>query len=91
MFICAALFISAQAMNAEEGSKNIKDVESNVVDEIDAPIVDNAEECDQVTTVFVTSCGKTVVLDTDHELSKLEVCIWMDRLEDIYCSEDIKD
>jgi hypothetical protein len=78
-------------MNAAEESENAKGMESTKVDEINAPIVDNVEECDQVSTVFVTSCGKSAVLTTDHELSKLEVCILMDRYENIYCSEDIKD
>ena len=87
MFICAALFISAQAMNAAEESKstNLR-LESEVTtafpnEVMEIPDIENIEECETATYHFVSSCGHPLDKTTDRELTKDEIIAIEDAIE----------
>jgi len=87
MFICAALFISAQAMNAAEESESLNlKLESEVAtvfssEVMEAPGIENLEECEEATYHFLSSCGNSLTMTTDRELTKDEIVAIEDAIE----------
>jgi hypothetical protein len=87
MFICAALFISAQAMNAAEESESINlKLESEVPtafssEVMEVPGIENLEECETASYHFLSSCGHSLTMTTDRELTKDEIVAIEDAVE----------
>lgn len=95
LFICAMLFVSSQAINAEKSTSiDFKDLEwitteESAVDVMEAPSVNNIEECQEAVTRFITSCGKGMTIVSEEELSDFEISYYIDFAEAAMCSEDI--
>ena len=87
MFICAALFISAQAMNAAEESKstNLK-LESEVTtafpnEVMEVPDIENIEECEIAAYHFTSSCGNSLDITASRDLTIDEIVAIEDVVE----------